>query len=87
MPGLRRRPSRACIRTCPASVNLQAGANVCMKFSCCKTNVGATTKVIYSVVPKMLDSEGYSRQSVLFSGEGSPMEVSLCVWGGGGACV
>lgn len=87
MPGLCRRPSRACIRTCPASVNLQAGANVCMKFSCCKTNVGSSTKVLYSVVPRMLDSEGYSRQSVLFSGEGSPMEASLCVCGGWCVCV
>ena len=87
MPGLRRRPSRACIRTCPASVNLQARANVCMKLSCCKTNVGSTTKVIYGVVPRMLtlrdtaDSQSCSQERVH---RWKCPSVCVC---GGGACV
>lgn len=70
MPGLHRRPSRARVRPSPASVNLQAGDNVCMSFSRFKTNVGSSTKVLHSVVPRILGSGRYSRQSQLCSQKG-----------------
>ena len=71
-------------QNCPASVNLQAGATVCMPFSCCKANVGSSTKVLYRVVPRMLDSEGYGRWSPLCSQERVNRWrcSSVCVCGG-----
>lgn len=59
---------------------------MCMPFSCCKANVGSSTKVLYRIVPRMLDSEGYGRRSQLCSQGRVNQWRCSSVWGGWCVC-